>query len=73
MPTTITVSSVTGATPFNIYICDNPITTCIYVNTVSSGSLPYNFNVPEILDNITTYTLKVVDNNGCTTTTNLSI
>jgi hypothetical protein len=73
MPTTVTISGVTGATPFDIYLCDSPITTCIYINTVNSGSFPYNFNVPDILENITTYNLKVVDNNGCITTTNLTI
>ena len=32
MPTTITVSSITGATPFNIYLCMTGGTPCYFTN-----------------------------------------
>jgi hypothetical protein len=63
MPTQITINGITGATPFNTYLCDNPITTCVYINTISS--FPYEFQIPSILDGQNDYNLKVIDNNGC--------
>ena len=71
MPTEITITSVSGATPFNVYICDDPITTCVYVDTITVANISYSFNVPSILDGQTSYNLKVVDNNGCTVEDNL--
>ena len=73
MPTEVTITSVSGATPFDVYICDDPITTCIYVDTITVAYLPYVFNVPSLLDGQTSYNLKVVDNNGCTVESNLSL
>jgi len=69
MPTEITITSISGATPFDVYICDDPITTCVYVDTISS--VPYVFNLPSLLEGQTSYNLKVVDNNGCTVEDNL--
>jgi hypothetical protein len=63
MPTQVTINNITGATPFDIYICDDPITTCVYVNTITGTTL--TFALPTIMDGQTSYTLKVVDNNGC--------
>lgn len=71
MPTEITITSVSGATPFDVYICDDPITTCVYVDTITVAYIPYTFNVPSILDGQTSYNLKVVDNNGCSVEDNL--
>jgi hypothetical protein len=63
MPTIVTINDITGATPFDIYICDNPITTCIYIDTVSS--VPYSFDIPLVFEGQNDYTLKIVDNNDC--------
>lgn len=69
MPTEITISSITGAQPYDIYICDDPVVSCLYVDTINST--PYVFNVPPLLDGQLSYNLKVVDNNGCTVLENL--
>ena len=45
MPTNITINNVTGAQPFDDYVCDSPITTCIYVSTINTVYLPYSFNI----------------------------
>jgi hypothetical protein len=73
MPTEITITSVSGATPFDVYICNDPSTTCVYVDTITVANIPYSFNVPSILDGQTSYNLKVVDNNGCTVDDNLTL
>jgi len=71
MPTDITINNITGSSPFDIYLCDNPITTCVYVDTISST--PYVFEIPSIMENQTSFNLKVVDNNDCTIIQNLII
>jgi hypothetical protein len=71
MPIDITINNITGSSPYDIYICDDPVTTCIYVNTINS--LPYQFEVPPIMSTNTIFNLKVVDNNGCTTYENLTL
>ena len=65
MPTQITISSISGLSPYDLYLCDNPITTCIWVDTITSASLPYTFDVPSIMENQTSFNLKVVDDNNC--------
>jgi len=63
MPKIITINNITGSTPFNISLCDNPVTVCVYVATIST--LPYSFEIPTILQSQDDFNLKVEDNNGC--------
>jgi len=62
MPITITVN-VTGTTPVYVYLCDNPVTNCVYIDEVNTS--PFSFNVPEPLDSQSSYNIKVIDSNGC--------
>ena len=71
MPTQITINTITGVAPFNIYLSDDPIHTTVYIATISTTF--YVFNVPTIIDNLTAYILKVVDSNGCIVYENLNI
>lgn len=71
MPTEITINTISGSQPFDVYICDNPSVTCIYIDTITSA--PYVFNVPSILDGQSSYNLKIVDDNGCTIIQNLEL
>ena len=73
MPTNITINNVTGAQPFNIYVCDSPITTCIYVSTINTVDIPYSFDIPLIYSSLTEFIVKVVDNNDCIVTDTLNI
>ena len=70
MPTQITINSLSGASPYDIYLCDNPISTCVYITTTST--LPYVFDVPSIMESQTSFNLKMIDNNGCEVTQNLT-
>lgn len=65
MPIDITINNLSGSSPYDIYLCDNPITTCIYIDTISS--VPYQFTVPNLMINFNSFNLKMVDNNGCIT------
>jgi len=71
MPTNININNISGATPFNVYLCDESNITCVYINTIPSSSLPYNFQVPSIMEGQVSFNLKVVDNNGCTSISNI--
>lgn len=73
MPTVVNISSLSGAAPFNIYLCDNPQTLCVYIDTIYLGLLPYEFEVPELLINSSSFVLKVSDSNNCIVTTNLTL
>jgi hypothetical protein len=64
MPTDITINSVNGSSPYDVYLCDNPVTICIYIDTINTT--PYVFQVPSIMESQNDFNLKVVDNNGCT-------
>ena len=71
MPTNININNISGATPFNVYLCDEFNITCVYINTIPSSSLPYNFQIPSIMEGQVSFNLKVVDNNGCTSISNI--
>jgi len=65
MPTDITISNISGSTPFDVYVCNTGYTTCIYVSTINSGDLPYTFEIPPIYSSLTDFIVKVVDDNNC--------
>lgn len=71
MPTVVTINDISGTTPYDIYICDNPITKCIYIDRINS--IPYQFEIPTIMVKFSEFNLKVVDSSGCEVTTNLSL
>lgn len=64
MSTFININVIAGQAPFDIYLCDNPITNCIYIDTITS--FPYEFQIPVVIEGQNDYTLKVIDNNECT-------
>ena len=70
MPTQITINNLSGASPYDIYLCDDPISTCVYITTTST--LPYVSDVPSIMESQTSFNLKMIDNNGCEVTQNLT-
>ena len=71
MPTNININNISGATPFNVYLCDEFNITCVYIDTVPSSSLPYVFQVPSIMEGQISFNIKVVDNNGCISVSNI--
>ena len=63
MPLQVTIDSLSGNSPFNIWVCDNPETTCIYVDTVDSA--PVVFNIPEPLIYQNDWIIKSIDDKNC--------
>ena len=73
MPTQITITGLSGSSPFDIYTCDTGYTTCIYIATITSGQIPYVFNLPYVLEGMGSVGVKSVDNNNCLVEENLII
>jgi hypothetical protein len=66
----VTIDSITGQTPYNVYLCQPDGSGCIFITTISSA--PYEFDVPPPYNNVSTYLLKIIDANGCIITTIIS-
>ena len=62
----VTISSITGQSPYDIYICQTGGTSCFYMTTISS--VPYIFDIPAPYNTSDAYMLKIIDNNGCVIT-----
>ena len=73
MPTQITISTLTGAQPFDVYSCDTGYTSCIYISTINSTQLPYSFDLPFLQEGMGEVGIKVVDNNDCIVESNVVI
>lgn len=63
MAVQVTISGITGQTPFDVYICQSGGTDCFYMTTIASA--PYVFNIPEPYNTSSSYMLKIIDNNNC--------
>ena len=73
MPTQITISTLSGASPFDVYSCDTGYTNCIYIATITSGQVPYSFDLPYIQEGMSSVGIKSVDNNNCIAESNVVI
>ncbi len=65
MAVQVTLYSLSGTSPFDVYICQFNLTGCFYIDTITNGDIPYMFNVPAPYDTAESYCVKVVDNQGC--------
>ena len=63
MAVQVTINSLTGTSPYDVYVCDSVLTNCVYIATINST--PYFFDVPAPLDAQSELCVKVVDTNGC--------
>jgi hypothetical protein len=72
MPVNLDITAISGTSPFDIYLCDTGFTSCVYIDTITTGDLTYTFSVPSLLINNTNQVLKVVDDNGCIILKNFS-
>jgi len=67
MPTNIVINSITGTSPFNVFLCDVTETLCVFIDTITSGQLPYTFQVPSILQSAPDFAIRIIDSgNPCT-------
>jgi hypothetical protein len=71
MALTITISAVTGVTPYDVYICQEDGTGCFFIDEISS--VPYTFDIPAPYDTSLSYMIKIVDSEGCIITATQSL
>ena len=62
----VTISSITGQSTYDIYICQTCGTSCFYMTTISY--VPYIFDIPAPYNTSDAYMLKVIDSIGCVIT-----
>jgi hypothetical protein len=61
----VTINTITsGASPFDIWVCDTCYGTCQYIDTITSA--PYTFTLPTLFETYPSYIVKIVDFNDCT-------
>jgi hypothetical protein len=64
MPVQVTINSIVGKSPYDIYICQSNGSGCFYITTITTT--PYVFEIPPPYDTLSSYMLKVLDANNCT-------
>jgi hypothetical protein len=62
MPSIINISTVTGNSPYELYVCDTTLSACTFIANFSGT--PYTFNLPSLYDD-TNFCVKIVDSEGC--------
>lgn len=62
----VSIYTITGQSPYDIYICQTGGTGCFYMATTSST--PYVFDIPAPYNTSDAYMLKIIDDNGCVIT-----
>lgn len=63
MSLTVSISNITGQSPYDIYICQSAGTNCFYMTRTST--VPYSFIIPPPYDQSTSYMLKIIDAQNC--------
>jgi hypothetical protein len=65
----ITINTLSGSSPFTIYVCDeNQLTCVISLTGVTQSSLPVDVPIPFIFTYSPSIVVKIIDSSGCTTT-----
>jgi len=65
MANEITISSINGTPPYDIYACDITYTFCYLISGSTTIPPPTAIIIPPPLDSVTELLLKIVDANGC--------
>ena len=63
MAVQVTINSITGQSPYNVYICQGSGAGCFYISTITTT--PYVFDIPAPNDTGNNYMLKIIDSNNC--------
>ena len=67
MSCSIQINSISGTSPFDIYMCDIGLYQCIFLQTETSPAYPIILNPPTTLIGTTSFIIKIIDGNGCET------
>ncbi len=67
----VNITSVTGQSPYYVFICDESGENCIYID--ETEVIPFLFQIPSPYDTLTEYKLKIIDGNGSIITANNTV
>jgi hypothetical protein len=59
----VKIDSITGQSPYNVFVCQPDGSSCFYITTISS--VPYVFDIPSPYNTSSAYMLKLIDNQNC--------
>jgi uncharacterized membrane protein len=63
MASQITITGITGASPYNVFVCDTLGTNCVFVGVFITP--PQTIILPSTFDYAPAVLIKIVDNNAC--------
>ena len=69
MSCTVQINSISGTSPFDIYLCDIGLSQCVFIQTETTPSYPIIINLPTTLIGVNQLIVKIIDGNGCSTFT----
>jgi hypothetical protein len=58
----VNINSITGQSPYDVYLCQTGGTDCFYMTRISN--VPYSFKIPTPYNNSYSYMLKIIDANN---------
>jgi hypothetical protein len=63
----IQINSISGTSPFDIYLCDINLNQCVFIQTETSPSYPIIISLPPTFYGVNQLIVKIIDGNGCET------
>jgi len=63
----IQINSISGTSPFDIYLCDINLNQCVFIQTETSPSYPIIITPPPTFYGVNQLIVKIIDDNGCET------
>lgn len=71
MPSLITIYSVYGYEPYDLFLCDETKELCVFVGQITDNDIPYQFEPPIILKDYTSFVVKIIDSRPCEINSNI--
>ena len=65
MSCSIQINSISGTSPFDIYMCDINLNQCVFIQTETNPTYPIVLTTPNTLVGATSFIIKIIDSNSC--------
>ena len=67
MSCTLQIESISGNSPYTIYVCDYTLYKCVLIGIYTEPlTYPFYIDVPENMEGSSKIIVRIVDNSGCT-------
>ena len=61
----ITISNFNGTSPYNVYLCNNTYSQCIWIRTINNNPTSFTFLVPLLYESVSVVGVKIEDADNC--------